>query len=438
MINRNIILVGDDPRLNTGFSKIINRFVKVIKDSGNSPIVIGLKPYSGKSEYKDCLLYNASKLTPGNPLGTQLIRDLVSKQDIPLVISVGDPWDIRGVAEAHDNITFKWIGYTPVESIPYPRYILIGAKQPLQYLDAGNIINKADVLVTYSKFGSDAINQMIVNELGKPARNIDYIYLGVDHSIFKPVDKKKARQIMQGVSEDDILFMCNKANSPRVGYEILLESWSKFIKLIEKKRPHLLNKVKLYLHTNLDTPGASIPALIKYYNISNSVLIQKDIKFGQGIPEQAMALVYGAIDVYVSAAKGEGFGLPILESMATGIPCIIPKYGCPIEFASQSSKVIDIVGYYNPDFSYTKFAIVNSEKFANAMFDLATDIQQRQHLGKVGYNNSLSFSWDIFDRKWNDLIISNLEDCPIKIIENSEDSYVNINQNNISIKMRQV
>ncbi len=47
-----------------------------------------------------------------------------------------------------------------------------------------------------------------------------------------------------------------------------------------------------------------------------------------------MARLYTACDAYVSAAKAEGWGLPLLEAMACGLPVIAPNYSGPSEFLS--------------------------------------------------------------------------------------------------------
>ena len=48
--------------------------------------------------------------------------------------------------------------------------------------------------------------------------------------------------------------------------------------------------------------------------------------------ESAMAALYRAADVLVHPYRGEGFGLPILEAMACGVPVIVTGYGPALEF----------------------------------------------------------------------------------------------------------
>ncbi|MEZ0372011.1 MAG: glycosyltransferase, partial [Candidatus Sericytochromatia bacterium] len=52
----------------------------------------------------------------------------------------------------------------------------------------------------------------------------------------------------------------------------------------------------------------------------------------QDLSAAQMAALYRACDVYVHPYRGEGFGMPILEAMACGLPVIIPNAGPAPEF----------------------------------------------------------------------------------------------------------
>lgn len=55
------------------------------------------------------------------------------------------------------------------------------------------------------------------------------------------------------------------------------------------------------------------------------------------LSEQDLAALYRACDVYVHPYRGEGFGLPILEAMACGLPVVVPEAGPAPEFSSSDS-----------------------------------------------------------------------------------------------------
>lgn len=53
-----------------------------------------------------------------------------------------------------------------------------------------------------------------------------------------------------------------------------------------------------------------------------------------------LAALYRACDVLVHPYRGEGFGLPIAEAMASGLPVIVPKYGACLDFCDDQTAIL--------------------------------------------------------------------------------------------------
>jgi glycosyltransferase involved in cell wall biosynthesis len=64
-------------------------------------------------------------------------------------------------------------------------------------------------------------------------------------------------------------------------------------------------------------------------------LCGRDARVGLVGMQTNIAAVYRAIDVYVSAARFEPFGLAIVEAMAAGLPLILTRTGGPREFVTD-------------------------------------------------------------------------------------------------------
>jgi glycosyltransferase involved in cell wall biosynthesis len=58
------------------------------------------------------------------------------------------------------------------------------------------------------------------------------------------------------------------------------------------------------------------------------------------LPERELAGLYRSCDVLVHPYRGEGFGLPILESMACGVPAIVTNGGACLDFCSEENSVL--------------------------------------------------------------------------------------------------
>jgi glycosyltransferase involved in cell wall biosynthesis len=64
-----------------------------------------------------------------------------------------------------------------------------------------------------------------------------------------------------------------------------------------------------------------------YRNLVKRALGLKNVRFMGFAPENELVKTYDSFDVFVFPSLYEGFGLPILEAQARGLPVIIYKYG---------------------------------------------------------------------------------------------------------------
>lgn len=58
------------------------------------------------------------------------------------------------------------------------------------------------------------------------------------------------------------------------------------------------------------------------------------------LSEKELAGIYTACDILVHPYRGEGFGLPILEAMASGIPAIVTNGGACLDFCSEENSLL--------------------------------------------------------------------------------------------------
>jgi glycosyltransferase involved in cell wall biosynthesis len=66
-------------------------------------------------------------------------------------------------------------------------------------------------------------------------------------------------------------------------------------------------------------------SLVKYHNLGGKVIVGEP-SVGVGDSDETMPYVYSAFDVYMTQSQAEGWGLPALEAMACGVPCILPNH----------------------------------------------------------------------------------------------------------------
>merc|ERR1719384_438608 len=58
------------------------------------------------------------------------------------------------------------------------------------------------------------------------------------------------------------------------------------------------------------------------------------------IPSDKMPGLYGSVDAFVLATHGEGWGLPLGEAMAAGLPVIATGWGGQTEFMDKRSSIL--------------------------------------------------------------------------------------------------
>ncbi|HST56947.1 MAG TPA: glycosyltransferase [Solirubrobacteraceae bacterium] len=129
---------------------------------------------------------------------------------------------------------------------------------------------------------------------------------------------------------------------------------------------------------------------------------------GDELEEQEIAALYRACDVLVHPYRGEGFGMPVLEAMASGLPAIVTGGGptdefCPpdagwrirssrAEFPDDRVDHLDTAGrpwVLEPDV----------EHLAELLHDAAADPQARSQRGAAGRTAAEAYAWDeIADR----------------------------------------
>ena len=123
------------------------------------------------------------------------------------------------------------------------------------------------------------------------------------------------------VPEDAYLVSMVSANKGSVDRKSFAESFLAVGMVMAKH-----SDVWLYLHTEPSTAmnGLDLRALLNATGVPmDRVAIVDTYSYRMGIPKEALAAIYTASDVLLQPSRGEGFGIPAVESLATGTPVIV-------------------------------------------------------------------------------------------------------------------
>ncbi len=118
--------------------------------------------------------------------------------------------------------------------------------------------------------------------------------------------------------------------------------------------------------------------------------LDEKVVFGGFVDESSKAKIYSIADVFVLFSEWEGFGLVLIEAMASGKPAIVSDRGA-LPFLVKNGKNGLIVKY--PDI----------EKLKLSLESLLKDDVKRKKIGKEAKKFSKKFDWDIIVKKYGSL-----------------------------------
>lgn len=223
--------------------------------------------------------------------------------------------DIRYLEEIDDPYNSRWIDIIRASS-PTPDFHindLLNRQRLFSHLraDIKKTIGRSAIVITVSEFSK----KRIIDKLGTPPEKVRVIYHGVDRQ-FVPQGQDAVKNVLQKY----------RITAPYVLYTGKFEPLKNIERILEA-----FQKVAFRADIRLVMAG---PVNWFYYVVRRKVSelkIEDRVVFTDFVPNDEMAGLYSGASVFVSPSLYEGFGLPLLEAMACGVPvvtsniCSIPE-----------------------------------------------------------------------------------------------------------------
>lgn len=221
-------------------------------------------------------------------------------------------------------------------------------------------IRKAKHIITVSQFSKENIIQHYPHAKGK----ITVVHNAADDS-FRPLEWKKKDLVKDEYAGGQEYFLYAGAIHPRKNLINLLKGFSWF------KNRHRSN-MKLVLAGRMAWGNDDFEKQLQLYKYRNDVVVT-----GYLADEHMQSLMAGAY-AFIYPSYWEGFGLPVLEAMQSGVPVITSSNSSMPEVAGEAAL------YNEP---------ADAEGWGKAMGLLYKDENLRSRLIIGGLERSRMFSW---------------------------------------------
>jgi glycosyltransferase involved in cell wall biosynthesis len=196
--------------------------------------------------------------------------------------------------------------------------------------------------------------------------NPDHLPHGIDTSVFYPRDRRESRATFiekgfQGLTQDSLLIGIVATNQARKNWQLGMETAKTLL-----DRGH---DVRVWAHVDVVQRYWDIEQLITDYGLLGRVAVTLN-----RFTDEEMAVMYSACNITLAIGP-EGFGYPVAESLACGIPCIAGRYGGQSEFTPTEMMVTPVSYYYEGAFC-SKRPVHDATTWADKTEELALKYRQ--------------------------------------------------------------
>ena len=197
------------------------------------------------------------------------------------------------------------------------------------------------------------------------------------------VDEKKIEVVYEGVSEEFYPKSEEEIDKIRKKYEIGKNPYLLFVSTIQPRKniPNMIRAFSQFINENEEMKNTLLLiAGKKGWDYEKSLEapqkygVEKNVKFLGRVPEEDLPILYSGAKGYINVSFEEGFGLPLLESMACGVPSVVSNIPAHKE-----------VGDYLPIYVDPN----NIENIKDGIFEIMT----RSFDKKEFIERSKNFSW---------------------------------------------
>jgi glycosyltransferase involved in cell wall biosynthesis len=223
---------------------------------------------------------------------------------------------------------------------------------------------EADIIIAVS----EATKRDVVAHLNVPADKVEVVHNGVDAAMRPTNDSMVLTEALAPLGLDPGGYILHVGTiEPRKNLVRLVEAYS------------LARKMSTSTVPRLALVGATGWDFEQVFERVQALGLEREVIFVGRVPREVLPFVYSGAMLFLYPSLYEGFGLPVLEAMACGVPVI----------ASRTSSIPEIVGEAG-----VLVSPLDTEELASAITDLLSDEGRRLVLREAGLARAGHFSWE--------------------------------------------
>jgi len=353
-----ILFVGDDPRLQTGFGHVVKHVASFFASYSQYEVAcLGwYQPidwntgtyYENLTELK---IYNTDRDT-ADQFGQRTYAKVFKEYQPDIVWAIGDCWMIEHILHHRkfSGNNYKLVVYVPIDGYPYPA----------RHTDT---LKRADVVVAYGQYGKEIIEQTTPALSGE----VYAIPHPIDMSVFKPVEDCDERQELEknvGFNKKKVLVSISRNHSRKdlsktieafakarlastTCYKCGLMAWGSDCFDTCPNCGHMgsyfvgeKHDLYLYVHCAAMDAGCDISKVAEFFCVDKYMMLPVGLTVGVGTSEEFVSQVMKVGFAYLSTTRGEGFGIPLANALACGVPVIAPDFSAYTDFLKHDYNAL--------------------------------------------------------------------------------------------------
>lgn len=344
-------------------------------------------------QLNDLVVY--PKLPMGDTFATDAARLDIAAWQPDVFITLYDIWPGMFTENKRGGpptpIHPRWIPWIPVDSDPIME----------QTVGQAQLAYKA---VAMSMFGYEQLRRNGIEAY--------YIPHGVDTKVFRPAKDSIERdeckkqidqfttpinlQLKTQITPDDFVVGVVAANVDPFRKSFDRHMWG--FKIFLDQNPDARKDTKMAIHSWREG-GRSLSHTAHVLGVDANIKITLTNLMKNGVTTEQLAEYYRGFDVFLNCTQAEGFGVPILEACASGVPPIVTDFTSMPELAKGHGYIVPVKAKYMSQLD-SFWAIPDEDKIADAIESAYNHGTDRKELGRKAREFSLEYDWEKIIAKW--------------------------------------